>query len=81
MKTYRECAAEILSYTLSPAKDVNVSEVQKVASLRMKGHSKRPHNSCMAGLEMMRSSTQGWFGIKLRAAEETRKNLQGYGTM
>jgi len=76
-----ECAAEILSYTLSPAKDVNLSEAQKVASLRMKGHFERPRNSRRAGLEMMRCSTRGWFGIKLRAAEETRKNLQGYGTM
>ena len=78
---HRECAAEILSYTLSPAKDVNLSEAQKVAFLRMKGLFERPRNSCRAGLEMMRCSTRGWFGIKLRAAEETRKNLQGYDTM
>lgn len=50
MKTHGGCAAGILSYTRSPGKDINLSEVQKVASLRNRGHFERSHDSCRAGL-------------------------------
>lgn len=50
MKTYGGCAAGILPHTQSNGQDINLSEVQKVASLRGKGHFERSHSSCRAGL-------------------------------
>lgn len=76
MKTYGDCAAGVLCHAISTRKDINLSEVQKVASLRGEGYFERSHGSCRTGLLMMRYPTWGWFGIK---KEQQRKNLQAYG--
>lgn len=56
--------------------DINLSEVQKVVSARDKGHFERSHNSCRAGLLMMRCNRR-LFWDQVKTTPKMRKNLQG----
>lgn len=79
MKTHRERAAGILFYTLSPGKDMNLSELQKVAwetRNTVKITQALPGRACNDEMPLKRLV---WDQIK--AAEKMRKNLRGYGKM